>query len=553
LSFGVSNALSPGGFVKRTLLPIGLVAVGATFGCAATTSPSATRTAPTPTPAAGTVSRVNPYVVEETETYTIQRYPKAEYIRVDDRHIRHPLLIGKVEFFREDDKYYYVSVPKILPEEQELKRKAGQVPMERPPARRPEDSTQPGPPLSDFADLLPPRAAGRLLLEKVASSGLPLQGLWRASFVLADVNEDGILDVVSPPSRMGGKPSLRIWIGDGKGKFNSWPLSFTEEGKEKASASLSYGGVAVSDIDRDGHADVGAAAHGGGVATFLGDGKGGFRVVRTGLPGRDFSAQAVVLLDANRDGLPDIVASRDVVGTPAGEGVDKQQVRVYVNQGSRGWQFHAGLVGGFYSNSLHAWDYDGDGLEDVLTGSHYNGALTLLWRNTGDGNFTPVSFPDIEIYAYHFATAPGTYGKERAPAFADAYYMSKSEPEVARAAGITLYSFAKGSWTRQRVWRKKDAKTLQYALAMGDLDGDRLDDLVFPDSEQRKLRVFFQQPDGSFVEAEEREEPALDAPGQCVRLADLDRDGRLDIVLAKTVSSVRPEDRGGWDVYLNRR
>jgi hypothetical protein len=38
-----------------------------------------------------------------------------------------------------------------------------------------------------------------------------------------------------------------------------------------------------------------------------------------------------------------------------------------------------------------------------------------------------------------------------------------------------------------------------------------------------------------------------------VRLADLDGDGRLDIVLAKTVSSTRPEDRGGWEVYLNRR
>jgi hypothetical protein len=88
---------------------------------------------------------------------------------------------------------------------------------------------------------------------------------------------------------------------------------------------------------------------------------------------------------------------------------------------------------------------------------------------------------------------------------------------------------------------------------MGDLDGDRLDDVVFPDSEERRLRVFFQQPDGSFVEAEDREEPVLDSPGQCVRLADLDGDGRLDVVLAKTVSSSRPGDRGGWDVYLTRR
>jgi hypothetical protein len=540
--------------LKRIVTWIGLVAVGAALGCssAAPSSRAGATVTPTPTPPPGAVSRVNPYVVEETDTYTIQRYPKEEYIRVDDRHFRHPLVGGLVEFFREDEKYYYVSSPKRVPEEQALRREAGLEPTKRPAPRRPEDSTLPGPPLSDFTDLLPPRVAGRIRLEKI-DSGLPDQGLWRASFELADVNEDGILDVVSPPSRIGGKPFLHVWTGDGKGNFASWPLTFTEAGAEKASAGLSYGGVAVGDMDGDGHADVATASHGGGLAVFLGDGKGGFRVVRTGLPGREYSAQAVVLLDANRDGRLDMVTSRDVVETPDKTGVDKQQVRVYINQGARGWQFHDGLTGGFFSNSLHAWDYDGDGLKDVLTGSHYNGALTLVWKNGGNGNFAPVSFPGIEIYAYHFATAPGTFGKARAAAFADAYYMSTSEPEVARAAGITIYSFADGSWTRHRVWRQKAAKTLQYALAFGDLDGDGLDDVVFPDSEERRLKIFFQQSDGSFVEAAESEEPALDSPGQCVRLADIDRDGRLDVVLAKTVSSVRPDDRGGWDVYLNRR
>jgi len=66
-------------------------------------------------------------------------------------------------------------------------------------------------------------------------------------------------------------------------------------------------------------------------------------------------------------------------------------------------------------------------------------------------------------------------------------------------------------------------------------------------------RSFFQQPDGTFLEAAEKDEPALDSPGQCVRIADIDRDGRPDLVLSKTVSAVRPEDVGGWDVYLNRR
>jgi hypothetical protein len=536
--------------VKRKFF-CGLLFVSASIVCACSSSASSTAPLPARTPTPTAVSRVNPYIVEETDTYTIQRYPKSEYIRIDDRHIRHPLLARPVEFFREDDLYYYVSVPKILPDEQALRRQ--NQPQTKPPAvSRSEESTASGPPPADFMDLFPPRMGGRIHLQKV-DSGLPTEGLWRSSFEIADVNGDGSADIVSPPSRIGGHPMLHIWVGDGKGKFTRWPLSFTQEGKEKAERSIDYGGIAVADIDGDGHMDVASASHYAGLATFFGDGKGGFEVVREGLPKRDFSAQAVVLLDANRDKRLDLVASRDVVERVKGQGVDKQQLRLYVNIGPGRWQFHDGIAGGFYSNSLRAWDYDGDGLKDVLTGSHYNGALTLLWKNMGDGTFTPVPFPEIEIYAYHFATAPGTFGSDRIPAFADAFYMSTGEPELARAAGITLYSHQNGKWTRHRVWRKKDGKTLQYAVAMGDLDGDRLDDVVFPDSEERRLRIFFQQPDGSFVEAEDREEPSLDSPGQCVRLADLDADGRLDVVLAKTVSSTRPDDRGGWDVYLNRR
>ncbi len=88
---------------------------------------------------------------------------------------------------------------------------------------------------------------------------------------------------------------------------------------------------------------------------------------------------------------------------------------------------------------------------------------------------------------------------------------------------------------------------------MGDLDGDGLDDIVFADSEIDRLRILFQKPDGTFMEMDESEEPKLDSLGQCIRLADLDGDGRLDIVLSKTVASYRLNDRGGWNVYLNRR
>jgi hypothetical protein len=141
------------------------------------------------------------------------------------------------------------------------------------------------------------------------------------------------------------------------------PLSYTEGGKPQTRFSIDYGGIAVGDIDGDGHLDIVSASHGAGLVSLFGDGKGGFEIVRAGLPERDYSAQAVILLDANGDGKLDIVASRDSASNAPDGSVDRSQVRVYLFSGrDKGWEFKKdGLVGGFFSNSLAAWDYDGDG------------------------------------------------------------------------------------------------------------------------------------------------------------------------------------------------
>jgi hypothetical protein len=544
--------------VKKTswwaLGPVLAVLAAGAAGCSASgaSSPSAAPAggskAVSPTPTPPLLSRANPNIIEEDDLHVVERFPKNEYIRIDDRYFRSPIITMPVQYFKEDEKYFYVYTYKRNAETEAIDRALKQTPTPAmpPPGTTP---TPAGPSPSDFEDLTLPREAGRIKLQAVAAAGLPASGLWRASFVVADMNGDGIPDIVSPPARLG-DAAVHVWLGDGKGGFSPWPLKFVEDGKP-APFAMDYGAVAVGDIDGDGHPDIVTASHSAGLVALFGDGKGTFRIERRGLPSRNFSSQAITLVDADGDGKLDIVASSDGI---IGATTSQDQIRVYLFRGTAGFEYKEdGLLGGLYSNSLQAWDYDGDGRKDILTGSYFIGGLTLLWKNRGDGRFDPVRFPAIEIYAYHFASVPGTFGKERSAAFADAYLMITNDPQPVRATGISVYGLEKGNWVRHRVWRKKAGQTAQYALAMGDLDGDGLDDIVFADSEVNKLRVFFQKPDGSFVEIAEQEEPALDSPGQCIRLADLDRDGRMDIILSKTVASYRPGEQGGWNVYLNRR
>ena len=544
--------------MKRIPFALLLLAVACSSSGNKPKAPPPAAQVPAPQPTPGIRSRIDPTVIEETETYVIRALPKGDYIKVDDRHVRLPILPNSnIEIFKEDDKYYYCYEVIDLPEEIEARRQSlekqkqqkGKTGAASDSGKTP---SAPGITAADFEDIAAPRVASRIKFEAVPNPALPSQGMWRASFALADVNGDGIPDIVAPPNRMG-NGKLRVWIGNGRGTFSEWPLSFVVDGKPSERFSLDYGAVAVGDIDGDGKMDIVCASHGGGAVSLFGDGKGRFRVVPAGLPRSDFSSQAIALLDAGGDGKLDIVISRDGPAQEELGTVDKQQVRVYLYRGKDGWERKKeGLVGGFYSNSLNAWDYDGDGRKDVLTGSNYTGALTLLWKSQGDGTFAPVSFEAIEPYAFHFTTSPGTFGKSRVPAFADAYFSAAYVPEMTKAIGISIYSFQNGAWERHRLWREKEGKASVSALAMGDLDGDGLDDVVFADNERERLRILLQQPDGSFSELEEKEEPAIESLGQWLRLADLDGDGRLDIVLSRTVSSATPNKAGGWNVYLNR-
>ena len=121
------------------------------------------------------------------------------------------------------------------------------------------------------------------------------------SVSLADFNGDGHLDILAVTS-----PKLQILFGDGKGGFAA-PVAIPQSGIPTIGSSV------VGDFNGDGFADIAFAYSNPTptVAVLFGDGKGGFTLSAPHLiaidPSLHNAAVGLVVVDANHDGLPDLV------------------------------------------------------------------------------------------------------------------------------------------------------------------------------------------------------------------------------------------------------
>ena len=505
-------------------------------------------------------SKTDPDVVEETDTYYVRRYKKSEMVLVDPTHVR-PLILTsdrlKLPIYRQDDTYYYIRTEKFTPEEIEAARKEReQQEKEKAEARAKKQAEKdPGPPLTaaDFDTIVPERGTSGVRFVR-AGEGLPQGGQWRQNMVVADINGDGFPDIVASPNRVSSGSTFYLFLGDGRGNFREQEPAFVDDAGKPVKTSATYGGVAVADFDGDGKPDIAIVSHGGGLHVYLQRENFRFTPMDKGLPPR-FSGQAVAAFDVDGDGKIDLVVSRDQPdNVEKVESVDMHQVRVYKNLGVRdGWKYvDSALVGGYASNHLSPILLDGDRSPSLVMGSIYLGGTFLPWRNDGKGNFKGFSFDAMELSAFHFGIATGHVGREKKPAFADLFFRRGTGTSL-MCAGVSIYVDSAGQWSKIPLWREKDyGSSHLVSIAMGDLDGDGLDDLVLPDFVAKKLRIFYQAADGKFLEAPEKLEPPLRSAACDVRIADVNGDGRMDIVVAETTYSERPADPGGFEVFLNQ-
>lgn len=494
--------------------------------------------------------RLSEIVVDPATGMRLMKIPKDPTLIVRDGRLYSTIVhVGAgVALVREDEDFYYVDAgPELTPD---LMKK-----------RRAEDKAAALPrifeiPKEEAEVVAPPVSKKKIRLES-QSVGLPKSGMWRENFALADLDGDGRPEIVSGPPRLSAQ-GIRIFKWNGE----RWH-AVTPQMENAENLGIGYGGVAVADVDGDGRNDIVWGGHGGGmwVALNLGDMK--FRVESRGLS-RAISTRAVAAGDLDGDGRADVLAISDMaegakVGwkpRPAADGsIEGYDVRAFMNNGDRFAELVAGLDDRpCYGYSLALETRPADGKAPFfVSGCNYANGLNVLYEfDRAKMAFRNVSRPVVELYSVHTGSATGTFRKH--PAAFVSYLKNRPANAVPDPTGdgVSIYYRDGDTWKRQRVVKRVGGDFGgSSGLAVGDLDGDGLDDVVWADDVTHRVRVFFQTPNGGFEELAPALEPTFPNSPTAVRIGDVDGDGRPDIVLMFQYLTGSETREGGFRFYRN--
>jgi hypothetical protein len=270
--------------------------------------------------------------------------------------------------------------------------------------------------------------------------------------------------------------------------------------------------VACADVDGDGKPDI-CLAGAGKVALLQ---NGGESLNELSLPGFTGGCRAAAWADYNGDGRPDLL-----LATPRGP-------RLYTNLGKGQFRDDSQLLPPEegYDLTCAAWiDYDGDGKPDVLLGNGCHGLH--LYRNKGKAD--PRWFEDVSATV---GLGPdGIGGNVRGHTLMVCDVNGDGRPDFVYGAGqgLLVLNTPKGF-----VEAKDSGISYQADSArpvFGDFDGDGSPDLFVPQPGGCKL--FRNDGKGHFTDVTARAGDLAKFTGHatCAAWGDLDKDGRLDLIV----------------------
>lgn len=280
--------------------------------------------------------------------------------------------------------------------------------------------------------------------------------------------------------------------------------------------ALQAGTIAAADLDADGKPDL--LVRGQGLHVLLGDGTGRFRAAPGSPVVLPKDAGEIAVGDVNEDGKLDVaIAAHNsyavelLLGDGAGRFAKAPGSPVPAKEGKRP-----------HTHGLALGDLDGDGDLDLVTANQEDGDVAVLLGD-GRGGFRPAPRSP-------FPCGPSPYPIALADLDGDAR-LDLAVPNMGAGTVTVLKGDGRGGFAPAPRSPYRCAGPRPFFVAAGDLDGDGRPDLVATQDDETVATVLRNAGRGGFI-------PAPASPLQLgnnawvVAVADMDRDGRADVVAA---------------------
>ena len=226
--------------------------------------------------------------------------------------------------------------------------------------------------------------SGKHIYFTEVSDGLPGPALWRENIEVADLNDDGLLDIVAPPPRYHLGEALRIFINKGDRWERATP--------QIPALPYDYGWIESGPIGSATYPSLVINSHHSSVYALRGISPLFWNDASSGLPLR-FGGNYLDLGDINNDGILDIAATI-IQYTP-----DAPLTNLFYGSAAGAWQSNPGnLPYGLFGSMIRLADFNNDGFLDIAVASGNSAMPDFTYFGDGKGQWQVSSgLPDSSV------------------------------------------------------------------------------------------------------------------------------------------------------------